>query len=61
MVSIGLLPDFHNKFHVCEYTYGPSNVKIHRGIFYFIIFIDDFSRYGYVYLIFKKSDALDKF
>lgn len=38
---------------------GPSNVKIHRGIFYFIIFIDDFSRYGYVYLILKKSDALD--
>lgn len=28
---------------------------------YFITFTDDHSRYGYVYLIHKKSEALDKF
>ena len=27
----------------------------------FLTFIDDFSRYGYLYLIKEKSDALDKF
>ena len=33
-----------------------------RGDFqYFITFIDDFSRYGYVYLIKYKSEALEKF
>ncbi|KAG9442378.1 hypothetical protein H6P81_018232 [Aristolochia fimbriata] len=40
---------------------GPLNVKIHRGMSYFITFIDDYSRYGYIYLISKKSEALDKF
>lgn len=28
---------------------------------YFITFIDDFSRYGYLYLIKEKSDALSLF
>ena len=28
---------------------------------YFITFIDDFSRYGYVYLIKEKADALEMF
>ena len=28
---------------------------------YFITFIDDFSRYRYLFLIKKKSEALDKF
>ena len=28
---------------------------------YFITFIDDFSRYGYVYLIKEKTDALEMF
>jgi hypothetical protein len=27
----------------------------------FIIFTDDYSRYGYIYLIKKRSEALDKF
>ncbi|KAG9458307.1 hypothetical protein H6P81_002815 [Aristolochia fimbriata] len=40
---------------------GPLNVKTHRGMSYFITFIDDYSRYGYIYLISKKSEALDKF
>ena len=29
--------------------------------FYFITFIDDYSRYGYLYLIKEKSESLDKF
>ena len=28
---------------------------------YFLTFINDFSRYGYVYLIKEKSDVLEKF
>ena len=28
---------------------------------YFITFIDNYSRYGYLYLIYKKSQSLDKF
>ena len=31
------------------------------GYSYFIIFIDDFSRYGHVYLMKYKSEAFDKF
>ena len=31
------------------------------GSRYSLTFIDDFSRYGYLYLIKEKSDALDKF
>ena len=31
------------------------------GSRYFLTFIDDFSHYGYLYLIKEKSDALDKF
>jgi len=30
---------------------GPMNVKAHHGVFYFLTFIDDYSRYGYVYLL----------
>ena len=39
---------------------GPYLTTICRNK-YFITFIDDFSRYGYVYLIKEKSDALDIF
>ena len=31
------------------------------GFSYFITFTDDFSRYGYIYPIREKSEALDKF
>ena len=31
------------------------------GYSYFITFIDDFSRYGYVYLMKYKSEAFEKF
>ena len=30
---------------------GPMNVKAHNGISYFLTFIDDYSRFNYVYLI----------
>lgn len=40
---------------------GPMNVKARGGYEYFISFIDDYSRYGYIYLMVQKSEALDKF
>lgn len=40
---------------------GPMNVKARHGAYYFITFIDDYSRYGFVYLISHKSEALDCF
>ena len=39
---------------------GPFDTTI-CGNKYFITFIDDFSRYGYLYLINDKSAAIDKF
>ena len=32
--------------------FGPMNVKAKHGALYFITFIDDYSRFGHVYLIF---------
>ena len=40
---------------------GPMNVKARGGYEYFITFIDDYSRYGYVYLMQHKSDTFEKF
>ena len=40
---------------------GPMNVRARHGAYYFITFIDDYTRYGQVYLIAHKSDALDCF
>ncbi|KAA0064270.1 gag/pol protein [Cucumis melo var. makuwa] len=40
---------------------GPMNVKARGGYEYFISFIDDYSRYGHVYLIQNKSDSVEKF
>ncbi|KAA0040688.1 gag/pol protein [Cucumis melo var. makuwa] len=40
---------------------GPMNVKARGGYEYFISFIDDYSRYGHVYLIQNKSDSFEKF
>ena len=41
--------------------YGPMTVKAHHGAFYFLTFIDDYSRYGYVYLLSHRYKALDVF
>ena len=40
--------------------YGPFNVQAHKGYEYFITFTDNYSRCGYVYLMHRKSDALNK-
>ncbi|KAH9769280.1 Integrase catalytic domain-containing protein [Citrus sinensis] len=39
----------------------PINVQARGGYEYFITFTDDYSRYGYVYLMRHKSEALEKF
>jgi hypothetical protein len=40
---------------------GPMNVRARHERNYFITFIDDFTRFGHVYLISHKSEALDCF
>ncbi|KAL1569026.1 hypothetical protein AAHA92_00559 [Salvia divinorum] len=40
---------------------GPFPSASWNGQQYFISFIDDYSRFGYLYLIHEKSEALDKF
>ena len=39
--------------------YGPFDVPSFDGEKYFITFINDFSRYGYVYLLHEKSQLVD--
>ena len=40
---------------------GPYSIPIINGHKYFISFIDGLSKYSYVYIIRKKSEALDVF
>ena len=40
---------------------GPMSIQARHGASYFITFIDDYSRYGHVYLISHKYEALDCF
>lgn len=40
---------------------GPMSVTARGGFHYFITFTDDFSRYGYVYLMRHKSETFEKF
>ncbi|KAK8686089.1 hypothetical protein V6N13_125116 [Hibiscus sabdariffa] len=40
---------------------GPMNTQARGGFQYFITYTDDFSRYGYIYLMLHKSEALEKF
>ncbi|KAL0328098.1 UNVERIFIED_CONTAM: Retrovirus-related Pol polyprotein from transposon TNT 1-94 [Sesamum calycinum] len=51
----GLLDLIHTD--VC----GPLNTQARGGFSYFIIFTDDHSRYGYVYLMSYKSEAFVRF
>ena len=37
------------------------NVKARGGYEYYVTFIDDYSRYGYVYLMQRKSETFEKF
>ena len=39
---------------------GPLNVKTYRGMEYLITFTDDYSRYGYIYLIKKQVRCTTK-
>ena len=40
---------------------GPLSSTARGGFQYFITFIDDFSRYGYIYLMKHKSKSFEKF
>ena len=40
---------------------GPLNVQARGGYEYFVTFIDDYSRYGYLYLMQRKSETFGKF
>ena len=40
---------------------GPMSVQARGGYEYFITFTDDYSRYGYVYLMCHKAEAFEKF
>ena len=42
-------------------VYGPINIQARGGYEYFVTFVDDYSRFGYVYLMHRKSDAFDFF
>ena len=40
---------------------GPMSTSARGGYEYFITFIDDYSRYGYIYLMCHKSETFEKF
>jgi len=42
-------------------VWGPMSVPARGGYEYFITIIDDYSRYGYVYLMCRKSEAFERF
>ena len=40
---------------------GPMSTQVKGGYEYFITFANDYSRFGYVYLMKPKSEAFEKF
>ena len=40
---------------------GPMSIHARGGFIYFITFIDEYSRYGYLYLMKYKYEAFEKF
>ena len=42
-------------------VYGPLIVQARGGYEYFVTFIDDYSRYSYIYLMHKKFETFGKF
>ena len=40
---------------------GPMSTQARGGYEYFVTFTDDYSRYGYIYLLHHKSECFDKF
>ena len=53
--AIDLLEIIHT--NVC----GPMNIEARSGYHYFLIFTDDLSRYGCIYLMKHKSETFEKF
>ena len=43
------------------YVCGPMSVHAKGGFIYFITFIDDYSRYGYLYLMRYKYEAFERY
>nr|GFA10621.1 hypothetical protein [Tanacetum cinerariifolium] len=43
------------------YVCGPFKIMSRQGASYFVTFIDDFSRYGYVYLLKHKHEVFETF
>jgi hypothetical protein len=52
---LGVLEIIHT--YIC----GPCNKRFINGFNSFITFMNDFSRYGYIYPIRERSEMLDKF
>ena len=46
---------------VDTYLCGPMIISARGGYEYFISFIDDYSRYKYIYLMHHKFEAFEKF
>ncbi|CAA0824494.1 Uncharacterized mitochondrial protein AtMg00300, partial [Striga hermonthica] len=40
---------------------GPMSIQARGGFEYFVTFIDDYSRYGYIFLLHRKSECFEKF
>ena len=40
---------------------GPMSIQVRGGYKYFITFTNDYSRFGYVYLMKRKSEPFEKF
>ena len=53
--AIEILALVHTNMH------GPFDVQARDGYIYFITFIDDYSRYEFVYLMHRKSEIFKKF
>ena len=41
--------------------YGPTRTKILQGEYYFMLFIDDYTRMSWVTFLKEKSEAFEKF
>ena len=42
-------------------VYGPMSIQVRDGFSYFVTFIEDHSRFGYLYLVKYKSEIFEKF
>ena len=40
---------------------GPMNIQVCGGYEYYVTFIDDYSKYGYVYQMHHKNETFEKF